>query len=237
MTPNPLFKFFHGQPKVKDRLKVSNGDDGSLTLQIYDAIDDWYGVSAEMVTRALAGFDGDTIHVRLNSPGGDVFEARAIMVALVEHSADVIVHIDGLAASAAGFLTLAGKEVKIADGAFLMIHNASSIVAGTAKDMRARAELLDKVEATIVKSFEQRSKATTEQLNSWMNEESWFSAEEALEYGFADEIVPTVEAKARFDLSGYRNTPKSLLEPEVEETPALKSWDDVSRQCRFYEAT
>ena len=101
------------------------------TVYIYDVIGgDWGGVGARDFVPQLVALDVDTIHLRINSPGGDVFEGRTIATALAQHPAKVIAHIDGQAASAATYVALAADEVEIAEGGFFMIHNAWTIAIG-----------------------------------------------------------------------------------------------------------
>ena len=234
MKPKSILNLLNAGAAEKDLLTVRAEADGSLTLVIYEAIDDWYGVSARSVRDAVASYEGETIHVRLNSPGGDVFEGRAMMTTLAEHSARVVVHVDGLAASAAAVLALAADEVIIADGAFMMIHDGWSYLAGNSAELKERAALLDKVDASIVAAFAKRTGKDAEQIVAWMAAETWFSSAEALEHGFADTTTETVttSASARFDLSGYSNTPKALAKADEPDAPK-ETWEDASRRLAF----
>src|SRR5687767_4269453 len=117
------------------RLEAGRKED-EATIYIYDVIDSYFGVDAQELVKQLAGLDVKTIHVRINSPGGYVFEARALYNALRRHPAEVISHVDGLAASAASFVALAGDQVLMGEGSFLMIHNAWGIAIGEAEVMR-----------------------------------------------------------------------------------------------------
>ncbi|KIA81440.1 hypothetical protein QR66_04755 [Chromobacterium piscinae] len=193
------------------------------TLWLYDVINDWYGIHAGDFAREVAGLAVGTIHLRINSPGGDVFGARAIIAALRASGARVIAHIDGLAASAATFIAVNCDEVRMADGGFFMIHQASAPVWGNAGELRDAAEVLDKIDATIVNDYARRTGAEAQQIRDWMAAETWFTAEEAKTAGFVDAIV-TGQAvdNSGWDFSGCRNAPAALsaARPESEPEPA-----------------
>jgi ATP-dependent protease ClpP protease subunit len=190
------------------------------TVYIYDIIgESWAGgVSAREFVPQLAALDVDTIHLRINSPGGDVFDGRAIANALAQHPAHVVAHIDGQAASAATYVALAADEVEIADGGFFMIHNAWTIAIGNADEFVATADLLRKVDGSIVADYQRKTGQTPEQLNEWMAATTWFTAEEAVAHGFVDRIAQGQKAaKNQWNLEAYGNAPAALTEqPEPE---------------------
>lgn len=212
------------------RADVSGGD---ATIYLYDAIvsDDFFGgVSAGAFVKELSGISAPTIHLRINCPGGDVFAGRAIAQALAEHPSTVIAHVDGYAASAASFVALAADEVIMGEGAMIMIHTASTIAWGNAEDMRSTADVLDKVDASLVDTYVAKTGQDAQQIRDWMAAETWFTAEEAIKYGFADKCAPKKEkkkAEARWNLSAYANapTPDSVDEappPEATDTEHLR---------------
>lgn len=163
-----------------------NGNEA--TIYLYDAIGGWWGMSAKQFAKDLAEIDADVIHLRVNSPGGDVFEARAMQTCLREHSAKIIAHIDGLAASAATYLVFGADEIDIVDGGFFMIHNAWMFTWGNASELMDDATFLQKIDATIAKDYHKRTGLSLEQITTWMDEETWFTAEEAVNHGFVDSI-------------------------------------------------
>ena len=193
------------------------------TLYIYDVIVDseadaewWGGVAPGAFAKQLAALNGKTIHLRINSPGGSVFGARAMEQAIREHDGKVIAHIDGYAASAASFLMLAASEVVMAPGAMVMIHNAWAIAYGNADDMMQMAALLSKIDGTLVETYCQRTKKDKQTVCDWMAAETWFTAEEAVAAGFADSIAATSDASAKakapvWNLSAYANAPKAQV--------------------------
>ena len=197
------------------------------TIYIYDVIDAYWGVSASEVAQAIAGLKPtDTLHLRINSPGGDVFEARAIAAAIGQHAGKTVAHIDGLAASAATTIASAADEVEIVDGGFYMVHNAWTFAMGNKHDMRETAGLLDKVDGAIVADYAKRTGASAEQIGAWMDAETWFTAQEAVDNKFADRLAESSKdskagnstAKA-FNLAVFDKTPKALLEPPKQPDP------------------
>lgn len=210
------------RPKAPELVIRNSADEA--TLYIYDAISKDWGVSASSVIRALADAEGaKTLNLRINSPGGDVFEARAIVAALKRFDGHVIAHVDSLAASAATTIALAAHEVVIAKGGLFMIHNASTIVWGDKNAMRTTADLLDKIDADIVDEYTTKTGKTADEVQAWMDAETWFTAQEALDQGFVDRIADDNATKNKataWNLAGFKNAPKNHTPaPEPEPTP------------------
>ena len=183
-------------------------------VYLYDVIDAWFGVSAQMMVDALKSASGKTVHLHINSPGGDVFESVAMATAIAAHDGDVIAHIDGVAASAATRVALAAKEVRIADSGLMMIHNSWTIAWGNSEEIRKTADLLDKVDTGIVADYARKTGASDQQIRDWMAAETWFNAQEALDNKFVDAIDSTTQAAAnKWDLSAYQNAPKQPERP------------------------
>lgn len=186
-------------------------------ILLYDEIGFW-GVTAEAFRRELEAVNARTVHLRINSPGGSVFDGLAIYNALREHPAHVITHIDGLAASIASVVALAGDEVRMAEGAFLMIHDPWTITIGNAEQLRKDAELLDKIGGTASSIYQAKTGAESDQITTWMADETWFSGPEAVDAGFADALEnvfadedPVALAAALYDLSIYSHVPDALV--------------------------
>jgi ATP-dependent Clp protease, protease subunit len=151
------------------------------------------------------------IDLRLNSPGGSVFDAVAIYNALKRHEGPVTVTIDGIAASAASYIAMAGDEVVMPENAFLMIHDPSGLVMGTAGEMRNMAEALDKIAGSLIRGYAAKSGKSDEEIATLIAAETWFDAAEAVEAGFADRIAEPVRIAARFDIASFRNAPPLLV--------------------------
>ena len=193
-------------------------------LSIYDEIGA-YGISAKDFLAELGALSSEMpLDVRLNSPGGSVFDAVAIYNALKRHEGLVTVTIDGIAASAASYVAMAGDEVVMPENAFLMIHDPSGMVLGTAADMRATAEALDKIAGSLVRGYAAKSGRSDEEIVALMAKETWLDAAEAVEFGFADRMSEPVRLAASFDVRRFRNAPPDLVEA-VESSDAADEAD------------
>jgi ATP-dependent protease ClpP protease subunit len=171
-------------------------------LFIYDVIDGWggdWGVSAMDVVNLLNEFDGDVLNVRLNSPGGDFFEGVAILNALQRHSATVNVYVDGLAASAASVIAMAGDKRVMGLGAQLMVHEASTIAIGTAADMLKTAEMLEQTNDDIAALYAQCAGGEVADWRQKVAAETWFTASSAVECGLATEMAKKAEPEPEDD--------------------------------------
>lgn len=160
-----------------------------VDILIYSEIG-WWGVTAQDFVHDLAEFDADQINLHINSPGGSVFDGIAIYQALVQHRAKVVVHVDGWAASIASVIAMAGDTIKIGEAAQIMIHQPWSWVMGTASDMRKEADVLDSIEGAIIDVYAARTGGDRAEISGWVGEETWFKGQDAVDAGFADEVVP-----------------------------------------------
>jgi|DEB19_MinimDraft_2_1074335.scaffolds.fasta_scaffold03812_2 ATP-dependent Clp protease protease subunit len=205
-------------------------------VYIYDVIDRDWGASAKALIDALAPYAGQPVALHINSPGGDVFEARAMVAAVRNHGAPVTTYIDGLAASAATYLALAGDKVHITDGGLFMVHNSWTLAWGNKHEMRSTADLLDKIDGTIANDYARKTGATAEQIAAWMDAETWFTAAEAKAAGFVDEVSDgsddATKAAARWNLSAYTNAPKPQPEPQPDAAELAAQADRLQRLNR-----
>lgn len=169
---------------------------GMAEVYLYDEIGGWGITAAEFVAEFKA-LGPRPVDLHLNSPGGDVFDGVAIYTALVQHPADVTVHVDGIAASAASFIACAGTRVVMAKPATLMIHDAWGLCVGNADDMRSTGDLLDKLSTTIAGIYADRTGGEPADWRATMRGEAWYNAAEAVAAGLADEIAaPPARADA-----------------------------------------
>lgn len=178
------------------------------------------GVTAKQVIKSLATIDEGDVHIRINSPGGSVFEGMAIFNAIRRQGNRIVTHIDGLAASMGSVIALAGDEVRMAGNALMMIHNPWSLAIGDSEDMRREAELLDKIKKQIVDIYMERSGAARSDVEALMDLETWFDSEEASEFDFVDEVEGDRDAQASFDLSVFQRVPEQAWARFGEKTPA-----------------
>lgn len=171
---------------------VRNENDESRTLFLNGEISDetWYGdeVTPKMFKEELQDGEGD-ITVWINSPGGDVFAAAQIYNMLMDYKGNVIVKIDGLAASAASVIAMAGTEVQMSPVAMMMIHNPATIAIGDSSEMKKAIDMLDEVKESIMNAYEIKTGLSRSRISHLMDAESWFNAKKAVELGFADKLL------------------------------------------------
>lgn len=183
----------------------------AVNITMYGIIDADFGLNAAELAGALPN-DNTPVNIFLNSPGGDVFEARAMSALIARHPGAVTMTIDGLSASAATYFALSAARVQITDGSLFMVHNSWTWTFGNKHELRQTSDLLDKVDGTIASDYARKTGAAAEQIASWMDAETWFSAQEALDSKFVDAVMPTnqqaVADAAKWNLSAYKNAPK-----------------------------
>lgn len=185
-------------------------------ISIYDEIGFW-GVSAASFAQDLkdCGNNLKQINLHIHSPGGDVFDGIAIYNLLKNHPANVTVYIDGLAASMASVIAMAGNEVIMPENAMMMIHKPWGIQGGDAEDMRKYADLLDKVENTLIPAYASKTGKTPEELAEMLSAETWLNGKECVEQGFADKLAEPLVAMASIKsrkLEDFENMPKAMKE-------------------------
>lgn len=181
-----------------------------IEAYIYDEIGGW-GILADEFISELGGFGNDVdVDVRVNSPGGSVIQANAIFNALKSIKGDVTVYIDGLAASMASVIAMAGMPTLMAENALMMVHKPWGMSIGNAEEHRASAEMLDKAEHGMLKAYMNKTGMNDDEIKSMLADETWMTAEEAKAFGFIDDIYDAVEMVACFDISKFENPPEQL---------------------------
>jgi ATP-dependent Clp protease protease subunit len=183
---------------------------------VYESIGEGWvgGITAKDFAKTLEECSGvEALDIYINSPGGSVFDGLAIYNMLARVKAQKVVHIDGIAASIASVIAMAGDEIRIADNAMVMIHDAWGMAIGTADDMRKYADSLDKTCDSILSTYVSRTKGKSEDIRKMMADETWMNASEALAAGFATKITGSGDApRASADaLAKYRHTPAALM--------------------------
>jgi ATP-dependent Clp endopeptidase proteolytic subunit ClpP len=211
----------------KSWFRIENKADVSASIFLYDEIGS-FGTSADDFVKQLRDVKSAAIDVFVNSPGGECYDGLAIFNALRNHRAHVTVHIDGLAASAASFVAMAGDRIVAERNATLMIHNAHAVGVGDADDMRKMADMLDRMTDTIASIYADRAGGTVATWRARMKTETWFSADEAKTAGLVDEVASTPTPKGMprntwdlsiFNFAGRSAAPDpfALAEETVEE--------------------
>lgn len=237
------------------RIEAKKTDASIADIHIVDFIGDWvddywgFGVTAKAFLDQLSKMDDvvKTIRVHINSPGGDVFAAANIANALRDQQATknrtVETIVEGLAASAASVVMMAGSTIRIADNAMVMIHDPYMVAIGNATEMRKYADELDKVRDTIVATYKWHSNLSVEEIQALMAAETWMDADDALANGFATEKIEGLKAAASLDPKAmdslkvpakFADRVKALIKPPTPEppTPVAASASDVLRLCR-----
>lgn len=179
------------------------------TINLYDAVGEG-GITARDVRRMLDGITAPTLRVRIDSPGGDVFDGLAIFNDLVAHPAKVEVEIVGLAASAASVIAMAGDRIEIAESAFVMVHRALSFALGNAADLRHTAGVLDQVDATLARIYSDATSVPLKQIIAMMDAETWMDGQAAVDSGFADALTNVDPPARAFALDAYARTPAQV---------------------------
>lgn len=215
-------KFWHW---VKNEAKETEGVPESRTLFLNGEISDetWFGdeVTPRLFKEELSAGEGN-ITVWINSPGGDVFAAAQIYNMLMEYPHSVTVKIDGLAASAASVIAMAGTEVFMSPVAMMMIHNPTTIAIGDAEEMKKAVLMLSEVKESIMNAYEIKTGLSRPKISHLMDAESWFNATKAVELGFADGILFDAVKEERpeavlFSRMAVTNSLLSRLIPPKEE--------------------
>lgn len=184
-------------------------------LRIFDEIGFW-GISADDFFNDLDALgDVDDIHLRLNSPGGVITDGNAIYNVLKRHKANVKVTIEGIAASMASVIAMAGDEVVMPENAFLMIHNPHVFMGGGADDLRHEADLLDKMKKSAIKAYKRKATISNDDISKMMDDETWITAEEAVKMGFADIVEESIEEpekeEAKLDKHNFNCIPTAAM--------------------------
>jgi ATP-dependent Clp protease, protease subunit len=199
---------------VKDAAKEAE-------VYLYSEIgEDWWGdgITAKDFIEDLQALPAsvEKVIVRINSPGGDVFEGFAIYQALLRDRRQIVTAVDGLAASVASLVMMAGDEINAANTSMVMVHDPWTIAIGNAEDFRAVSEVLDQITGQIVSAYGRRDKVDQAAIREAMRAETWYTAEQAQEIGLVDTVTEaTVAVAAKVPPGRYQNAPKRLLGAQV----------------------
>ncbi len=225
---------------MKQWYEIKNKAD-KAEIWIYEEIgeDFWTGggITAKSFQKELAEIKAGQIDLHINSPGGLVFEGITIYNLLKQHPANVTTYIDGLAASIASVIALAGDKVVMADNGLFMVHNVYGGCVGTANDMRGFADRLDKVEGSTIKAYTSKTGKTDDEIKTLLDAETWMTADEALEMGFVDEISGEMDmaACAKFvpvmAKAGFKHIPESIAAKK--EKPTAKDAEKALRDAGY----
>lgn len=212
-----LLALIQGNASATPRPLATATSAGEAHIYLYDVIDAYWGLSAKAFADAVNAVPAaDTLHVHINSPGGDAFEGRAMAAALAARSGSTIVHVEGIAASAATTVALAGTQVRMFAGSLFMVHNSWTMAWGNKDDLQDTIKLLALVDRQLAADYRRKTGASEEQVKQWMDDETWFDAQAAKDAGFVDAIDEpgtadasgTAAPKAKaWNLSAYTKAP------------------------------
>ena len=224
MKKMDFFKTFKNQSYIEQLKKipnkfnsVHNEENGTTEITIYGVIgDSWWeeSVSASQIDEALKNAGNNDIIINLNSPGGDAFDGISIYNRLDRHKGKVTVFVDGWACSAASIIAMAADELKMGTGAMLMIHEASTVVWGKKSDLAKEVELLGKLDDSIVDIYMTKAKAEREDVKQKVESETWFTAKEAIEIGFANAIEDSTPAAEDNTIAATATASKIQIDDE-----------------------
>ena len=184
----------------------ANGEEGAeRVLELYGTIaeESWFDddITPAQFKEELFSGTGDVV-IWINSPGGDCIAASQIYSMLMDYRGNVTVKIDGIAASAASVIAMAGTKVLMAPTALMMIHNPATIAMGDHEDMQKAIEMLDEVKESIINAYEIKTSLSRSKISHLMDATTWMNAKKAVELGFADDIL-TDEKLAAEDIPAY----------------------------------
>lgn len=216
-------------PKAKKPCKVTylNKENTHAEIIIYDDIgrDGWFfeAFGAKQLDEELKKLDKSVnqIDVRLNSPGGSVFEGHTIYNRLKQHSAKVTIYVDGIAASIASVIAMAGDEIIMGEGSQMMIHKPWSFVQGDATAMEKEAEVLDRLEDQIINIYKKKTGLTDMELRKMVADETWISGEEAVDMGFATRLADDGE---------LQKAAASIDKPWIHKKPNVQNVQAVAQE-------
>jgi ATP-dependent protease ClpP protease subunit len=175
--------------------RITNAaSDDEAEVMIYDEVGGWFGCTADDLIAELRDITAPRMRVRINSPGGSVFEGIAIANALRAHPASVTVQVDAIAASIASVIAMSGDRIEMAPNSMMMIHDASGLCMGNATDMEEMAELLDLISDNIADAYAARAGGTRDEWRARMRAVTWYLPEDAVENGLADEALAVPKA-------------------------------------------
>lgn len=213
-------------------------------ILLYEEIGAWGRTAKQFIDELAALGDLEFLSIRINSPGGDVFEAMAIHNALQRQRGRITVHIDGLCASAATLVALAGDETRMATNGQYMIHEPLTFSGGDSSELQKDADRLEAVAGQIVDMYARKTGLDAEAIREMMREETWMTAQQALDAGFIDVIDEPLRIAAKaHDLSRFQNAPKEAIpmsgpeekadipvtDPPPAETPAPETPPEAER--------
>lgn len=222
-------------PKSWYTIKAA-ADDATAEISIFDAIGatwDGEGVTAKQFIADLRAIKAPAVNLSINSPGGSLFDGIAIYNALKSHSATVTAKVMGVAASAASVIAMGADRIEMGAGTFMMVHKSASVAWGNADEMRSTADWLDKIDMSMGAIYVARTGKTADEVAALLSDETWFTADEAVEAGFADAIIEGGPVTAKFELDKLpANVQAAFKAAPVPRAPAASLTEQVEAAAK-----
>ena len=226
---------FWGKPLDKpDWYSIKAISDDETEIFVYDVIGFPF-IEASQFIKELSNVSTSKLTVRINSPGGDVFDGMAIFNALKTYNGKVVTRIEGIAASMASVIALAGKEVQAYANTMYMIHEPYAFTAGNQYSLRELADILEKMSGQMIDIYSSNASPGKREIAQMMKDEAWLTAKEAKEKGFVDTILDGKAAKAQFDLSMFANAPEGMGF-DTDQKPTARDAEKALRDAGFSRA-
>ncbi len=215
---------------MKSWYEIKNKAGGVVDISLHDEIGLW-GVSAADFIKDLRGHsDVKSINLSIHSPGGSVLDGLAMYNSLKSHPAKVYGKVEGIAASAASFVLMASDHIEMPEDAFIMIHNAWGVAMGDPDDIRDTADIMEKLQDSIINIYEKRTGKDSAELAEMMKQETWMNAADALEHGFIDTITDAVDVAAK--IGAFNKYFKSMPVKNTKKPDGIETERDFERYLR-----
>lgn len=236
---NKLIQLLRDNTRVPGQISAQvTGDKADVYLKGVISAD--WGVSAVDLREAFAQAEGRDVALRINSPGGDVFEGREMQALIVGYSGKVTAIIEGVAASAATIVAMAANEAQMVKGSRYMIHNGWTVTFGNRHDHQSAFQLLQGFDAELAAEYAAYTGQKAEQTAAWMDAETWFTAEEAMQHGFVKAVLDNTKAEGvsaqlrAWNLAAYNNAPElGDPEPPAPDYAAIRAQNE--RRLRLFD--
>lgn len=210
---------------MKNWYSITNKSAEVIDISLHDEIGMWGITAADFISDLKSNDSAKSINLSIHSPGGSVLDGLAMYNALKSHPAKVYGHVEGIAASAASFILMASDHISMPEDAFIMIHNAHGGAMGGAEDLRDMADVMDKLQNSIINIYEKRTGKDRAELAEMMQAETWMNAEDALSNGFADTITDSINVAAKVGV--FNKYFKSMPVQNNNDIEHIKTFDDL----------
>lgn len=218
---------------MKSWYQIKNKAGDVVDISLHDEIGLWGVSAADFINDLKAHSTAKSINLSIHSPGGNALDGLAMYNALKAHPAKVHAHVAGLAASAASIVLMAGDTITMPEDAFVMIHNPYTVAMGDSEEMRAVADTLEKIQASLINIYVKRTGKESGDISEMMDDETWLSSADALEHGFIDTITDAVDVAAKAGVFNkyFKSMPVNSSNEQVEGIETIKDFERFLRDA------